>query len=73
MSKEKERFHLPHVFNMDYYELIDDFQGEKVSMLPCMLGMRMLKAMRFTDHLHKKFMMRMKISIHKRMFKELQI
>lgn len=27
MSKEKERFHLPCVFNRDYYESIDVFQG----------------------------------------------
>ncbi len=34
MFKEKERFHLLCVFNREYYESIDVFQGEKVINVP---------------------------------------
>jgi hypothetical protein len=48
------------------------FKDKMLSMFPCMLGMWMLKAMWFTNHMHKKLRMRMKISIHTIMFKKLQ-
>jgi len=31
---KKRRFHLPHQFNKEYYESIEDFQGEKVINAP---------------------------------------